>query len=399
MLSAPGEGSYTVIRRIARRSYAAAGAATIVASTAGCGALLGAPVANQGLTAPLRLTAAATPSMLVVVTGPGGPGRLVSQVVTTTARPREDLDLLAAGLRARPVIASTSPAPAAVPVPGLPAAPGHGASSYQEGQYQHALTRWRGKVAAGRRAVAARSKVAVTDWVQALKLQGAVPGPAAPPGVSLPRDCSVAANAVSGLVNQAGSRFVGRVVLLSVASLTGTLVRGELDGDDVIVVTSYVPSAAAASAYQLDLLDAGASFAAVLGPEVTPAQLDHLVAESLSGHLVSPAVSGQALFANDSAALQQAAARVLAPVVADLQRPDATAVVNGFASTPGNARHNQVLSEDRASAVAAYLEARGIPKSSLTVVGHGASNLVAPGASGDNRRAVVVIEEPVAGGA
>jgi outer membrane protein OmpA-like peptidoglycan-associated protein len=387
-----------VIRRIARRSYAAAGAATIVAATAGCGALLGAPVASQGPTAPLRLTAAATPSMLVVVTGPGGPGRLVSQVVSATARPREDLDLLAAGLRARPVIASTSPAPAAVPVPGRPAAPGHGASTYQEGQYQHALTRWREQVTAGKHAVATRTKAAVARWVHSLRLPVAATRPAGQRSASLPRDCSVAASTVSGLVDQAGSRFGGRVVLLSVASLGGMPAPGELDGDDVIVVTPYVPGAAVASAAQLDLLDAGASFAAVLGPEATPAQLDHLVSESLSGRVVSEVLSGQALFTNNSAALRPAAARILAPVVTDLRRPDASGVVNGFASAPGGAHHNQVLSEDRASAVAGYLEARGVPRSSLTVVGHGASNLVAPGTSGDNRRVVVVIEEPVSAG-
>jgi outer membrane protein OmpA-like peptidoglycan-associated protein len=35
-----------------------------------------------------------------------------------------------------------------------------------------------------------------------------------------------------------------------------------------------------------------------------------------------------------------------------------------------------------------------VPKSRLLVVGHGATDLVAPGTSGDNRRVVVVIEEP-----
>ena len=93
-----------------------------------------------------------------------------------------------------------------------------------------------------------------------------------------------------------------------------------------------------------------------------------------------------------------AAARVLAPIVSDLRRAGATAVVNGFASSPGSEHHNQVLSQDRASVVARYLEARNVARSSLIVVGHGASNLVAPGSSGDNRRVVVVIEEPVDGG-
>ncbi len=187
-------------------------------------------------------------------------------------------------------------------------------------------------------------------------------------------------------------------MLLSVASLSGMPARGELDGDDVIVVTSYVPGAAAASAAQLDLLDAGASLAAVLGPEVTPAQLDHLVSESLSGHVVSEVRSGQALFANNSAVLRPAAARVLAPIVSDLRRAGATAVVNGFASAPGASITTRCCPRTVLRQSPRYLEARGVPRSSLIVVGHGASNLVAPGSSGDNRRVVVVIEEPVDGG-
>ena len=185
---------------------------------------------------------------------------------------------------------------------------------------------------------------------------------------------------------------------MSVASLGGMPPKGELDGDDVIAVTSWVPSAAAASAAQLNLLAAGASFAAVIGPEVTKAWLDRLVSESLARKVRSQVISGQALFANNSATLRPAAARVLSPVVTDLRRPEAGGVVNGFSSVPGGRRHNQVLSQERALAVSAYLEARGVPRSSLIAVGHGASDLVAPGASGDNRRVVVVIEEPLGGG-
>jgi outer membrane protein OmpA-like peptidoglycan-associated protein len=387
-----------VIRRIARYGCAATGAAAIVAAASGCGGILTAPIANHVSTAPLILTARATPSMLVVVTGAGGPTQLVGQVVTATARPREDLDVLEPNERGRPLIASTSPAPARMAVPGRPPAPGRGASSYQEGQYQHALTHWQEQMAATKLAVAVRTKAAVAHWARSLRPSVPATGPAGQRAATLPRECSLASSTVSGLVNQAGSRFGGKVVLLSAASLSGMPTTGELDGDDVIVVTSYVPSAAAASAAQLNLLAAGASFAAVLGPEVTPAQLDHLVAQSLSGRVRSDVVSGQALFADNSATLRPTAARVLAPIVTSLRRPGASGVVNGFASTPGSPHHNEVLSQDRASAVATYLEARGISRSSLVVVGHGASNLVAPGSSGDNRRVVVVIEEPVSGG-
>jgi outer membrane protein OmpA-like peptidoglycan-associated protein len=381
-----------VVRRIARHSCAATGAAAIVAAATGCGAILTAPATHHVPTAPSTLTVRAVPSMLVVVTGPGGSAQLIRQVVTATARPREDLDVLEPTERERPLIASTSPAPLSLGVPGRPTAPGRGASSYQEGQYQHALARWRSQVALGRRAVAVRTTAAVARWAHALRTFLAT-GPDDQLAATLPRDCAVAASTVSGLVNQAGSRFGGKVMLLSVASLSGMPPTGELDGDDVIVVTSYVPGAAAASAAQLDLLAAGASFAAVVGPEVTPAQLDRLVSESLGRHLKSEVVSGQALFTNNSAMLRPAAARVLAPLVKDLRRPEASGVVNGFASAPGSRHHNQVLSQERASAVSAYLQARGVPRSSLVVVGHGASDFVAPGSSGDNRRVVVVIEE------
>ncbi len=159
--------------------------------------------------------------MLVVVAGPGSTGSLVRQVITATARPREDLEVLGATGHGRPLIAADSPAPASLVVAGRPAAPGRGASSFQQSQYQHALTRWREEVAAGEHAVATRSKAAVAHWVGSLGLQAAVTGPAGLPGVSLPRDCSLAASTVSGLVDQAGSRFRGRAVLLSVARLSG----------------------------------------------------------------------------------------------------------------------------------------------------------------------------------
>jgi hypothetical protein len=166
-----------VIRRIARYGCAATGAAAIVAAASGCGGILAAPIANHGSTAPLILTARATPAMLVVVTGAGGPAPLVGQVVTATARPREDLDVLEPNERGRALIASTSPAPARMAGPGRPPAPGRGASSYQEGQYQHALTHWQEQMAATKLAVAVRTKAAVAHWARSLRLSVPASGP------------------------------------------------------------------------------------------------------------------------------------------------------------------------------------------------------------------------------
>jgi len=112
--------------------------------------------------------------------------------------------------------------------------------------------------------------------------------------------------------------------------------------------------------------------------------------------VITETLSGAALFANGSARLSPSAARVLTPLLAPLREAGAAAVINGYASTPGTSRANYLLSYARAAAVAAFLEQHGIPASSLDAIGHGATDLVAVGPSGANRRVVVVIEEPAA---
>ena len=68
-------------------------------------------------------------------------------------------------------------------------------------------------------------------------------------------------------------------------------------------------------------------------------------------------------------------------------------VINGYASTPGNAEANYLLSFQRATAAARWLETNGVPESALIIVGHGASDGVGSGASAANRRVLVVIED------
>jgi outer membrane protein OmpA-like peptidoglycan-associated protein len=139
---------------------------------------------------------------------------------------------------------------------------------------------------------------------------------------------------------------------------------------------------------------AGAARAAVLGPEATRAQLDRLVSAGLTQQVISETLSGSVLFPNDSATLLPGASAELIPLLAQLRRLGATGVVNGFASTPGSASRNYALSEARAAEVASFFESRGVSPFSLLVVGHGATDLVAPGPSAANRRVVIVIEEP-----
>jgi outer membrane protein OmpA-like peptidoglycan-associated protein len=385
--------------RMTRSTAAVVIAAAVTLAAAGCGPDMFDPARIAAAGQPVVLTEHVSASALVAATGTGSADGPLFQVLAATARPQEYLDIVRAGAGPRAPVASVAPSPATVEIPAKPTPPPGGSTTFQEASYYRQLRRWKEEEAAGQRAVASRTAQASSAWIRPLLTRAAVPTqPDDAPATSLTAECELATSVLSGLVDQAGVRFSGRVLVLAVGSLDGAPPAGELDGADVVVLTPFVPDSAAAAAAQQNLIAAGATRAAVLGPEATPAELDQIVTDGLGLRQVTETVSGPALFANDSAVLLPAAARVLAPLVARLEGPEVTAVVNGYASAPGSARHNQQLSQDRAVAVAGYLEAHGVSAAALFVVGHGASNFVAPGSSGDNRRVVVVIEEPTDGG-
>ena len=203
---------------------------------------------------------------------------------------------------------------------------------------------------------------------------------------------------MTGLEEEAGNAFAGRrVVMLYCDDLSGVLPAGELAGDDVIVVTRYFPTAAAASAAQADLLGAGAAQATVVGSSATAAQLAGLVSAGLGQKAMNEWVSEPLLFANGSAALLPHAVRELTRLLGRLRREGVSAVINGFASTPGTFEINYILSFERAAKVASFFTSHGVPESSLIIMGHGATDVIGSGTSGVNRRVTVVIEEPSAG--
>jgi outer membrane protein OmpA-like peptidoglycan-associated protein len=377
------------MKKMTRRSRFAATAAAVAVATTGCSpGLFGAPQ-PPAVSGQVVLTEHVTPSALVAVTAVGPENATLLQVIGATARPLEYLDVASAG-GTQAGVASSSPAPAVVRIPAKPALPARGATSYQEAVYHKAQMHWDGQYAAAQREVASRTAASTDTWVRG---RLARVGPGSGQG-SLGAECEVAASVLAGLADQAGARFGGRVVLLAASSL-GEIPSGcQLTGADVIVFTPFLPSAADAAAAQEKLIAAGAARASVLGPEATPAEFGQLVSDGLGRREVSEPLSGPALFGNDSGVLRPAAAAVLTPLLPLLRQPGAIAVINGYASAPGDARHNQQLSENRAAAVAAFFEAHGISAAALLLVGHGATSFVAPGASPDNRRVVVVVEEP-----
>ncbi len=378
------------MRKTGYRNCLAAAAAVSTLATAGCGlvALPGAAAGN-GSASPARLTEHVPAAALVMIAGPTVSGANLARTVIATAQPSEYLDIVTPGTPPGPVVTAQAPGPVTVVAPGRPAAPGPDASSYQSAVYRKQVERWNAEVAAGRRAVTARTAAATAAWSHGLRIPRTVQGG----DVDLAGEAAAASSVVAGLA-EAGSHVGARcVVVLYAASLSGSLSAGQLSGDDVIVITPGVSTAAAVSAAQAEVLGAGAARAAVLGAEATTAQADHLVTAGLNQQAVTETLSGPALFPNDSAALLPGASHVLTPLLALLRRPGATAVVNGYASATGSMSRNNSLSQARAAAVAAFFEAHGVPPSALVVVGHGATDLVAPGPSAANRRVVVVIDE------
>lgn len=387
--------------KIIHRGARLAGAARLAVILAGCGlADVGGPAGAPSSRPPVTVTRNVPPSVLLTVmngpvSGPGLPG-----LVAATARPSEDIAILQAGRPAKTVVAADSPAPPKVVIPGEPVAPGGGETSYQRARYAKRLTHWRGELAAARQADAMLTRDTVSAWLRGLGIQGKVSKLAdARDGAGrLAAESAAAASALAGLELQNGNIFGRRrVIVLYCDDLSGTLPAGELAGDNVVVITSFLPTAATASAAQAELLGAGAAQAAVPGPEVTAAQVAALVSADLSQDVRPESVSPPVLFANDSAALLPSAVRQLTELLPQLRAAGVTVVINGYASTPGTAGPNYMLSYARAAAAAAFFESHGVQESSLIIVGHGASDLIAPGSSGLNRRVTVVIEKSSSG--
>ncbi len=384
------------MQRMIRRRGAGGLALGLTAVLAGCSLNgIGDPPKAPPPGPPVVITQRAARSALVSVLDGAASGAALAHLVKATARPLEDLAVLRAGAPAQTVVSSVSPEPPTVLVAGKPAAPGGGETSYQAAQYADRSRRWRGQVAAGRRAEAAQMSGALASWLRGLGLpawadEAADPGPAS----SLAGESVAASSALAGLEEENGNPFGSRrVIVLYTGDLTGRPPAGELAGDTVLVVVPYLPTAAAASAAQADLLAAGAAQAAVVGPEMTSTQIAALVSAGLSQSGAHESVSTPVLFANASAVLTPSAVSQLAALLPRLRGPGVTAIINGFASAPGTILGNYTLSYDRAAAVASFLEARGIPASALIIVGHGASDLVAARNSGLNRRVTVVIEK------
>lgn len=311
-------------------------------------------------------------------------------IARDTVQPSESLVVLGAGQPVRVVVASVSPAPASLVIPGRPTRPRAGSSPYQWSKYRQNVRSWQKDKAAATQKANVLTDASETRWLDGLTVSRRLDTlpPVASAELRLGRECADAADEMAGLATASGSH-ARPVLVLYASALGGAVQAGELNGDAVIVVTNYLPSAAAVGAAQIRLVRAGALRATIVGPAAPTSQIASLITEDEQLTINPTALPNSELFPTGSAVLLASAQRELAALVPALSKPGTTAIINGYASTPGSPRQNFRLSYARASAVASFLEARGVPPAALTVIGHGAV-----GPSLRDQKVTVLIERP-----
>ena len=137
-------------------------------------------------------------------------------------------------------------------------------------------------------------------------------------------------------------------------------------------------------------------------------QQDAELRQQLASTGVSVTKSGSQIILNmpsdvtfdlDSAALRSSFFPTLDSVAKVLNHYDKTTInVGGYTDTSGSREHNQALSYQRAQAVAAYLESRGVNPGRFFVQGYGETNLAVPTGDGvknaANRRVTLTLSPP-----
>lgn len=111
---------------------------------------------------------------------------------------------------------------------------------------------------------------------------------------------------------------------------------------------------------------------------------------------INTLTDGALTFESNIGSLTASDEQVLTRVADKLKAcPTAHAVINGYADNTGNTSLNVPLSEERAQAVAGFLEAQGVPGDRLSTTGFGSGNPIAPNGTdygrAQNRRVEIVI--------
>jgi OOP family OmpA-OmpF porin len=109
-------------------------------------------------------------------------------------------------------------------------------------------------------------------------------------------------------------------------------------------------------------------------------------------------VQGQETFAFNSTELEDSRKSDFDPLIALMQEhPESTVTIVGYTDSSGPEQVNQRISEERAEAIASYLESQGIDRSRMSVSGMGEANPIAdnstPEGRAQNRRVEITVPE------
>ena len=251
---------------LAVKTCVALGTACLLAGLAGC------TLSSRGHQGDpsVPLTEHVAPSLFVaVVPGPALPtnatGQVLSGVMAASARPGEDVEILRAGTKPTVLVVADSPPPATVTIPGKPTAPNAGATSYQEAIYQNDLKLWERRLQP-EGAPSSPVKTLLCTSTNGLGIAKRVSeSPAAETGSgSLASECAAADSVCPACRKWTGVSSEPSHDHVFANSLADVRALCELNGDDVIVVTTFLPSAVTASEIQADLLSVGAAWTIVL---------------------------------------------------------------------------------------------------------------------------------------
>src|ERR1700722_13512492 len=155
------------------------------------------------------ITEPVAPSAFVAVVSSPSVTPSLAGLVAATARPGEHLDILGTGPTATVLAPASPPPPARAVLSGKPAAPGPGATPFQQAEYHRSLASWQRDVANAKETVATQTHATLVAWASALSITRKVSrlrGWAS----DLASECANAADVLADLNETSGASFAGR---------------------------------------------------------------------------------------------------------------------------------------------------------------------------------------------
>jgi outer membrane protein OmpA-like peptidoglycan-associated protein len=337
------------------------------------------------------------PSTLIVIADPTAPSAQsqLGALVAATARPGEHLVVL--GTDGGSLYSGSAPVPPTAVVPQRPPRPAHDAPALQRSNYELAVRRYQAELTADRAALVQRQKQELAAWA-ADAATAANSAKVDNSRTDLAAALDVAALSLTRFEQVLGDTG-GRVIVILGSGLHLKRAPTELPAGlkgSALVASGFSGGMDSETAWQADMLEAGAATAIWLGTPDDNGQLANVVRTSLGG---TPADTIKAIsFAKNQVSFTKAAfpqLQLLPPLIG--KYPQATVIINGYADELQTSEENQKLSQERAQAVSRWLVAHGIAGNRLKVIGHGGSDDIRPSPTQaqPSNRSVVIVVEPV----